>query len=116
MTCDEAEILLHALIDNELDAGHARDVETHIAGCPDCAAALAAYREMSKTVAGMNLRYTAPPGLRQRIEASLPQPAPQTLPLRPHGAEPSLGAAGLCHGLGGIGAGGDRSGRDRAAQ
>ncbi len=28
MTCDEAEILLHALIDGELDAGHARDVET----------------------------------------------------------------------------------------
>jgi anti-sigma factor RsiW len=82
MTCDEAEILLHALIDNELDAGHARDVETHIAGCPDCAAALAAYREMSKTVAGMNLRYAAPPGLRQRIEASLPQPAPQTLVTR----------------------------------
>jgi anti-sigma factor RsiW len=82
MTCDEAEILLHALIDGELDAGHARDVENHIAGCPDCAAALAAYREMSKAVAGMNLRYTAPSGLRQRIEASLPQPAPQTLVTR----------------------------------
>jgi len=33
MTCDEAEILLHALIDGELDAGHAREVEDHIAGC-----------------------------------------------------------------------------------
>jgi anti-sigma factor RsiW len=65
------------LIDGELDAGHARDVESHVAGCPDCAAALAAYREMSKTMAGMNLRYAAPPGLRQRIEASLPQPAPK---------------------------------------
>ena len=82
MTCDEAEILLHALIDNELDAGHARDVENHIAGCQDCTAALAAYREMSKAVAGMNLRYAAPAGLRQRIEASLPQPAPQPLVTR----------------------------------
>src|SRR5436190_1595128 len=26
MTCDEAEILLHALIDGELDAGHLTDV------------------------------------------------------------------------------------------
>ena len=34
MTCEEAEILLHALIDGELDAGHAREVEDHIAGCP----------------------------------------------------------------------------------
>ena len=42
MTCDEAEILLHALIDGELDAGHAREVENHIAGCPRCAAAACA--------------------------------------------------------------------------
>ena len=27
MTCDDAKILLHALIDGELDAGHAREVE-----------------------------------------------------------------------------------------
>ena len=40
MTCDEAEILLHALIDGELDAGHAREVENHVAGCPHCAAVL----------------------------------------------------------------------------
>jgi anti-sigma factor RsiW len=73
MTCDEAEILLHALIDGELDAGHAREVEDHIAGCPDCAAALAAYREMGKAIAGADLRYTAPPLLRKRIEAALPQ-------------------------------------------
>ncbi|SHJ66888.1 Transmembrane transcriptional regulator (anti-sigma factor RsiW) [Bradyrhizobium lablabi] len=73
MTCDEAEILLHALIDGELDAGHAREVEDHIAGCPACAAALADYREMSKAVAGADLRYTAPPLLRKRIEAALPQ-------------------------------------------
>ena len=73
MTCDEAEILLHALIDGELDAGHAREVEDHIAGCPRCAAQLAAWREMSKAVAGADLRYTAPPALRRRIEASLPQ-------------------------------------------
>jgi anti-sigma factor RsiW len=73
MTCDEAEILLHALIDGELDAGHAREVEDHIAGCPRCAAALQTYRDMSKAVAGANLHYTAPPELRRRIEAALPQ-------------------------------------------
>ena len=61
MTCDEAEILLHALIDGELDAGHAREVEEHIKGCPRCAAELAAYREMGQAIAGADLRYTAPP-------------------------------------------------------
>jgi anti-sigma factor RsiW len=74
MTCDEAEILLHALIDGELDAGHARAVEDHIAGCPRCAAQLRAYREMSKVVAGADVRYKAPLELRRRIEASLPKP------------------------------------------
>jgi anti-sigma factor RsiW len=74
MTCEEAEILLHALIDGELDAGHAREVEEHIAGCPACAAQLAAYREMSQAIAAADMKYTAPPALRRRIEASLPQP------------------------------------------
>ncbi|HEY3891563.1 MAG TPA: anti-sigma factor [Bradyrhizobium sp.] len=78
MTCDEAEILLHALLDGELDAGHAREVEDHIAGCPNCAAQLAAYREMRKAVMGTELRYAAPPGLRRRIEASLPQAQTRT--------------------------------------
>ena len=73
MTSDEAKILLHALIDGELDAGHAREVEDHIAGCAACAAELAAYREMSKTIAAADLRYAAPPLLRKRIEAALPQ-------------------------------------------
>lgn len=73
MTCDETEILLHALIDGELDAGHAREVENHIKDCPRCAAELAAYREMGKAVAGADLRFAAPLGLRRRIEASLPQ-------------------------------------------
>ena len=77
MTCDEAKILLHALMDGELDAGHAREVETHIAGCAACAVELAAYREMSQAMEGVNMKYTAPPALRRRIEASLPQPQAQ---------------------------------------
>jgi anti-sigma factor RsiW len=79
MTCDEAEILLHALIDGELDAGHAREVEAHIAGCVACAASFAAYRQMSQKIANADLRYTAPAALRRRIEASLPQSTPSSL-------------------------------------
>jgi anti-sigma factor RsiW len=73
MTCDEAEILLSALIDGELDAGHVREVEAHVAECPRCAAALAAYRQMNQAIAAADLSYTAPAALRRRIEASLPQ-------------------------------------------
>jgi anti-sigma factor RsiW len=73
MTCDEAEILLHALIDGELDAGHARQVEEHIRACPRCAAELAAYRQMRQAIADADLHFAAPPALRRRIEAALPQ-------------------------------------------
>jgi anti-sigma factor RsiW len=80
MTCDEAKILLHALIDGELDAGHAREVEAHIATCPSCAAELTAYRQVRDTIAKADLRYTAPASLRARIEAALPKPAPAPAP------------------------------------
>src|SRR6202011_4863400 len=73
MTCDEAEVLLNALIDGELDAGHAREVEQHVATCTRCTATLAAYRQMSAAVGSGDLRYPAPASLRARIEASLPK-------------------------------------------
>ena len=75
MTCDEAEILLHALIDGELDAGHARDVETHVAACPACAEKLKAFRAMRETMAQAPLKEAAPAHLRNRIEAALAVPA-----------------------------------------
>jgi anti-sigma factor RsiW len=72
MTCDEARLLLHASIDGELDAGHARDVEAHVATCAACAAELTAQHEMKRVLADTNLRYAAPASLRARIESSLP--------------------------------------------
>jgi anti-sigma factor RsiW len=80
MTCDEAKILLHALIDGELDAGHAREVEAHIATCPSCAAEFAAYRQMREAMGKADLRFTAPASLRQRIDAALPKAAPAPAP------------------------------------
>jgi anti-sigma factor (TIGR02949 family) len=72
MTCDEVEVLLHALLDGELDAGHAREVEAHIAGCPGCARQLAAYRDMRGVMVSTDLQYKAPANLRRRIEQALP--------------------------------------------
>jgi len=66
--------LIHALIDGELDAGHARDVEAHVASCADCAGKLAALRELRQTMAAADLKEKAPAALRARIEAALPLP------------------------------------------
>ena len=107
MNCAESEVLLHALIDGELDAGHAREVEAHIATCYKCAAAARDYRKMKKAFAQDGLRYTAPPGLRRRIEASLPQRSR---------AEPARGAARFCAGLRGVGNRRNRACRGGPAQ
>ena len=74
MTCDEAATLLHALIDGELDAGHAREVEAHAATCKRCGAQLAAYRDLRQAMSGRDLAYPAPASLRARIGRSIPQP------------------------------------------
>jgi anti-sigma factor RsiW len=76
MTCNEAEILLHALLDGELDAGHAREVEAHVENCPRCAAQLRAYRELQQAMLAAQLHFTAPASLCRRIEKALPA-APQ---------------------------------------
>jgi anti-sigma factor RsiW len=83
VNCSECETLLHALLDGELDAGHARDVEAHVAQCSVCAEKLKAFRAMRSAMAGANLKEAAPASLRSRIEAALPSPSPRAAaPLR----------------------------------
>jgi anti-sigma factor RsiW len=72
MNCADSEILLHALVDGELDAGHARDVEAHLASCATCTGKIKALRAMRGAMAGFDLKETAPASLRSRIEAALP--------------------------------------------
>ena len=74
MTCDEAKVLLHALLDGELDAGHAREVEAHVAGCPRCAAELAQFREMRAGDGRREPALRRAGGVAPRIEAALPAP------------------------------------------
>jgi len=72
MNCDEAQVLLHALIDGELDAGNAREVEAHVAACPKCAATLSDVQDLRKAIDSRALQFTAPRGLRRNIEGKLP--------------------------------------------
>ncbi len=78
MNCAECETLLHALIDGELDAGHSRDVEAHVAACAGCAEKLNAFRAMHEAMAAADLKEKAPARLRSRIEAALPLPPAQS--------------------------------------
>ena len=79
MNCGDSEILLNALIDGELDAGHAREVEKHVAACPACAGKLTEFREVHDTVSGAGLKMAAPAHLRSRIEKALPLPSARVI-------------------------------------
>jgi anti-sigma factor RsiW len=72
MKCDEAGILLHALIDGELDAGNTREIEEHVETCPHCADHLRQFEELHRTMTSAQLRYTAPVSLRSKISSALP--------------------------------------------
>jgi anti-sigma factor (TIGR02949 family) len=78
MKCDEANVMMHALIDGELDAGHAREVESHIAGCDVCARELREFQELRRTMNPSALREAAPADLRARIIGKLPAPRAAT--------------------------------------
>src|SRR5258707_11405497 len=77
MTCAEAEILIHALLDGELDAGHAHEVEAHVGRCPHCAAELRGCRELRRAMPAAQLRFAAPTRLRRSIERALPSAPPR---------------------------------------
>jgi anti-sigma factor RsiW len=79
MNCAESEVLLHALIDGDLDAGHAREVEAHAAACASCAEKLKTLRAMREAMAGADLKFAAPATLRDRIGAALPSPSAQII-------------------------------------
>jgi anti-sigma factor RsiW len=82
MNCAESEVMLHALIDGELDAGHARDVEAHVADCAGCGEKLAAFRTMHEVMSAAPLKETAPAHLRNRIEALMATPASRVVSIR----------------------------------
>jgi len=74
VNCEEARNLIHALIDDELDAHHAGEVEAHVGSCTGCAADLASLRDLRKKIASAHLRYHAPESLHRQIERVLPKP------------------------------------------
>ena len=71
MSCPDP-MLLHALLDDELDAANVASVEAHLRTCPDCAAAFDRLKHLHEIAADPGLRYAAPAGLRDRIDAALP--------------------------------------------
>lgn len=64
MTCEEARTLLGAYQDRELSAADRSELETHLAGCPACAALLQRNLKLSEAIRSWAPSYAAPESLK----------------------------------------------------
>jgi len=69
--CPDKAMLLEALLDGELDAVHAAEVEAHVAGCAGCRAALDELTAMRLMLRAPGVREAAPERLKVRIAAAI---------------------------------------------
>lgn len=67
MNCHEAGELLDAFHDRELDVVASREVESHLHGCPACAAALDRKNALRTVIAERAPYYAAPATLRRKL-------------------------------------------------
>jgi len=78
MQCQESKKILDAYVDNEVDLMQSVALEEHLAECADCSKSLEGRRALKDAIQDSNLRYAAPPELRQSVRKSLRLPAEST--------------------------------------
>lgn len=81
-------LLIHGLVDGELDAANTVAIETHLKGCADCRAELEQIQAVRELIAAVPLRDQAPEDLRKRIDLMIDAeaglvPRASTAPHRP---------------------------------
>jgi anti-sigma factor RsiW len=67
MTCHEAEPLLHARLDNELDIAGSASIDQHLSECRMCAAQYAALQNLHEEIIAADLAYAPGPALEQKL-------------------------------------------------
>jgi anti-sigma factor (TIGR02949 family) len=67
MSCAEMRVLLHGLLDHELDLADAARVETHMQACRDCTAEYRRQGALRTAIRRSEPRYRAPQDLRARV-------------------------------------------------
>ncbi|GCE21685.1 anti-sigma factor family protein [Dictyobacter kobayashii] len=71
MNCTEAQRLLHAYIDNELDVAHTLEVERHLETCAVCLENYQEYQALRDAMRDDALYFTAPAKLQKSVQAAL---------------------------------------------
>ena len=91
--CPDKTLLLHGLLDGELDAVNAAAFETHLKTCASCDAEFQRLLALRETVAAAGVAHVAPARLRASVEAGLEA-----------GAEPKRRLSGAGYAGGALGA------------
>jgi anti-sigma factor RsiW len=73
MNCRDALDLVHGYIDGELDLVKSLEIEQHLEACPACKVQYDEVRELGSGIRAHALYHAAPPALRARVAAALPQ-------------------------------------------
>jgi anti-sigma factor RsiW len=76
MNCAEAQSLLHAYIDAELDMANSLEVERHLQQCEDCRRDYNDYQALHTAIRGDSLYFQTPELFQKRIQDSLRNKAP----------------------------------------
>ena len=66
MTCDDTRLLMHAYLDDELDAAQSATMARHLQDCAACAASYGLHGRLRKALAQPGLYHRAPDALRER--------------------------------------------------
>jgi anti-sigma factor RsiW len=82
MMCDDAGLLLHAYLDDELDAASSAAMARHLDECAACRARYETYAIMQKALSEPSLYHRAPDALRARWTTPPAKAAVVTLPTR----------------------------------
>jgi anti-sigma factor RsiW len=67
MTCETARALIHGYADGQLDLERSIEIERHLEGCAECAAALREIRVMRSALRSGVVNFDAPDALRKKI-------------------------------------------------
>ena len=69
MTCREAEPLLHARLDSELDMASSASIDQHLSECRTCAAEYEALKNLHEEIVAADLAYAPSAALEQKLAA-----------------------------------------------
>ena len=71
MTCEQAQPLLSAYVDRELDITKSLETEDHLRGCTRCSAALQQHDALRSALNAASLAFVPPKGLERRVRKAL---------------------------------------------